>query len=61
MATHRRHAPGDVAHSGRGERAPLVVGHMAGGRHQGLAATGADMRTIYIDISYFAKQQDICS
>ncbi|XBH95486.1 hypothetical protein VPH35_086038 [Triticum aestivum] len=61
VATHRRRAPDDVAHSGRGERAPLVVGHMVGGRHQGLATTGADVRTIYIDISYFAKQQDICS
>ncbi|KAF7100478.1 hypothetical protein CFC21_101990 [Triticum aestivum] len=61
VATHRQHALGDVAHSGLGERAPLVVGHMVGGRHQGLAATGADKRTIYIDISYFAKQQDICS
>ncbi|SPT20652.1 unnamed protein product [Triticum aestivum] len=61
VATHRRRAPGDVAHGVRGERAPLIVGHMVGGRYQGLAATGVDLCTIYIDISYFAKQQDICS
>ncbi|XBJ20131.1 hypothetical protein VPH35_010996 [Triticum aestivum] len=59
VATHRRRAPCDVAHGVRGERAPLVVGHMVGGRYQGLAATGVDLCTIYIDISYFAKQQDI--
>jgi hypothetical protein len=55
--THQRRALGDIAHGGRAECAPLVVGRMVGGRHQGIAAAGADTHTVYIDASYFAEKQ----